>query len=83
MVEAVAESEDEAWLVAAEQQGEAIERGVRVPGRQELALAGIRGALFQMQIGDGEQAGGGPEQRSGRVQHQALAGEMNGGGDHQ
>ena len=82
VVEAVAEGDHHAGLVAAEQQGEAVERGVGVPGRQQLAAAGVGGAFLQVQVGDREQAGGRPEQRAGRVEHQPLAGEVDGGGGH-
>ena len=82
VVEAVAEGDHHAGLVAAQQQREAVERGVGVPRRQELAAAGVGGALLQVQVGDREQAGGRPEQGAGGVEHQALAGEVDGGGGH-
>ena len=82
VVEAVAEGDHDAWLVAAEQQGEAVQCGVRVPRRQELAAARIGRALLQVQVGDREQPGGRPEQGAGRVEHQTLAGEMDRSGGH-
>ena len=81
-MEAVAERDHQAGLVAAQQQGEAVERGVGVPGRQELAAACVGRAFLQVQVGDREQAGGRPEQGAGRIEHQALAGEVDGGGGH-
>ncbi len=81
-MEAVAEGDHQAGLVAAQEDGEAVERGVGVPGRQELAAAGVGGAFLQVQVGDREQAGGGPVEGAGGVEHEALAGEVDGGGGH-
>ena len=82
IVEAVAQGDDDARMVPPEQRGEAVQRGVGVPGRQELAAAGVGGAFLQVQVGDGEQAAGRPEHRAGGVQHQPFTGEMDRGGDH-
>ena len=60
VVEAVAEGDHHAGLVAPEQQREAVERGAGVPRRQELAAARVGGAFLQVQVGDREQAGGRP-----------------------
>ena len=82
IVEAVTEGDHQARLITAQQRGEAVERGMGVPGRQELAAAGVGGALLQVQVGDREQAGGGPVQGAGGVEHKAFAGEVDGSGGH-
>ena len=82
IVEAVAEGHHQAWLLAAEQQGEAIQRGVGVPRRQELAVAGVGGAFLQMEVRYRQQIGGRPVQRTGRIEHQPLSGEVDGSGGH-
>ena len=77
VVERVAERDDDARLIAAQQQGQAIERGVGVPGRQQHALARIGGAFLQVQVGDDERAGGGPD--AGRRRGRASGARRRGG----
>ena len=50
VVEAVAECQDDAGLIMAQQPGEAVERRVRVPRRQQLPAARVRRTFFQVQV---------------------------------
>jgi hypothetical protein len=50
VVKAVAESDHEARLVTAQQDGQAIQRRMGVPGREKLTVPGVGGALLQVKV---------------------------------
>jgi hypothetical protein len=67
VVKTVAERNHHARVVPRDHGGETAERRHRVIGWQQHAARGEAGTLFQMQVGDDEQALLLPEQRAGEV----------------
>ena len=67
IVKTVAERDHHARIVPRDHGGEPAERRHGVVGRQQHAARGEAGALFQMQVGDDEQALLLPEQRAGEI----------------
>ncbi len=66
-METVAERNHHARVMPRDDGGETAERRHRVVGWQQHTARGEAGALFQMQIGDDEQALLRPEQRAGEI----------------
>ena len=67
VMKTVAERDHHARVVPCDHGGEAAKRRHRIIGRQQHAARGKTGALFQMQVGDDEQALLFPEQRAGEI----------------
>ncbi len=82
VVKRVTEGDQGLRSPAAEHAGQTVERGRGVPRGQQAAAGGGGGGFFEVQVGDGEQALGGPDDRAVGVEHQPLAGEVDGGGGH-
>ena len=70
IVETVAERDHHARVVPRDHGGKPAERRHGIVGRQQHAARGKAGTLFQMQVGDNEQALLFPEQRAGEIGEQ-------------
>ncbi len=79
VMKAVAERNHHARIMPRDHGGEAAECRHRIVGRQQHAAGGKTGALFQMQIGDDEQALFFPEQCAGEIGDHGHARDINGG----
>jgi len=80
VVKAVAQCDDDARRVAANQPAQTFERRCGVVRRQQHAAPGIARAFFQVQVGDREHALVGPIERPGRVDRQRGSGNLDGVG---
>ena len=67
VMKTVAERDHHARVMPRDHGRETAERRHRIVGRQQHAARGEAGALFQMQVGDDEQALFLPEQRAGEI----------------
>ena len=79
VMKAVAERNHHPRVVPRDDSAEAAERRHRIVGRQQHPAGGETGALFQMQVGDDEQALLFPEQCAGEIGDQGHARDTNGG----
>ena len=72
-MEAVAQADDNPWIVDGDHLGKPRQRRRRVVGRDELLPPGEGRALFQMQVGYGEQVERGEIKRAAAVAKRGLA----------
>ena len=78
VMKTVAERDHHARVVAGNDGGKPAQRRHRIVWRQQHAARGKAGTLFQMQVGDDEQALLFPEQRAGEIGEQRHIGNRNG-----
>ena len=76
VVERIAQRHHRARRVPAQQRGQPVERGPRVPGRQQRPARRRGRAFLQMQVGHRQQPLRRPDQRAVGVEHQPLAGQV-------
>jgi hypothetical protein len=67
IVEAVAKADDGFRALVMQQQGEPLEAGASVIRRQQGAMPGEAGPLFEVEVGDDDGAAARPDQRAARV----------------
>ena len=75
IVKTVAERNHHARVVPRDDGGETAQRRHRIIGWQQHAALGEAGALFQVQVGDDEQALLLPEQRAGKIGEERHVGD--------
>ena len=78
-MKAVAERDHHGRVVPRDDGREAAKRRHGIVRRQQHAAGGEAGALFQMQVGDDEQALLFPEQRAGEIGDKRYAGDLDSG----